>query len=138
MDRQQLLSALRRDTYVMLRPSPIEGIGVFAICDIPAGCRDMFGKPDPPEHWIAISRAEVESLPAHARMLVENYCLYDEHQYFVPRHGFKTVDLACFLNHSDAPNVVSIDDGDYFEASRDIRAGEELLVDYGEIVEGED
>jgi SET domain-containing protein len=38
------------------------------------------------------------------------------------------------LNHADIPNIISINDGDYFEAVRDIKAGEELLVDYGEIV----
>ena len=119
----------------MLRPSPIEGVGVFAITTIPAGCREMFSKPDAPEHWIAISRADVESLPAHSRFLVENYCLYDEHQYFVPEHGFTKMDLACFLNHSDTPNVRSIDDGNYFEALRDVAPGEELLIDYGEIVD---
>ncbi|MBL0170414.1 MAG: SET domain-containing protein [Gemmatimonadaceae bacterium] len=119
----------------MLRPSPIEGIGVFAITDIPAGCREMFSKPDLPEHWIAISRAEVEALPAHSRFLVENYCLYDEHQYFVPENGFTKMDLACFLNHSDTPNIMSIDDGNFFEALRDIAPGEELLIDYGEIVD---
>ena len=120
----------------MLRPSPIEGVGVFAVTDIPKGCRDMFSRPDPPEHWVAIPRADVESLPAHARFLVENYCLYDEHQYFVPEDGFKKMDLVCFLNHSDAPNVMSIADGNYFVALRDIASGEELLIDYGEIVDG--
>ena len=119
----------------MLRPSPIEGVGVFAITTIPVGCREMFSKPDAPEHWIAIPRAEVESLPAHSRFLVENYCLYDEHQYFVPENGFTKMDLACFLNHSDTPNVMSVDDGNYFEALRDIAPGEELLIDYGEIVD---
>lgn len=135
MPRHRLLAALRDDCYVMLRPSPVAGIGVFAVTDIPKGCRDMFGKPDAPEHWIAVPRNEVELLPAHSRFLVENYCLYDEHQYFVPEHGFKKMDLACFLNHSDTPNVASVDDGDYFEALRDIATGDELFVDYGQMVD---
>ena len=48
------------------------------------------------------------------------------------------MDLVNFLNHSDEPNVMSINDGEYFEALRDILAGEELLIDYGEIVDGEE
>ena len=108
---------------------------MFAIADIPKGCRDMFGKPDPAEHWVAIPRDDVAGLPAHARHLVENYCLYDNEQYFVPEDGFKKMDLVCFLNHSDAPNVMSIDDGAYFEAMRDIADGEDLFVDYGAIVD---
>lgn len=119
----------------MLRPSPIEGVGVFAIADIPKGCRDMFSRPDASDQWISVPRADVESLPPHARFLVENYCLYDAQHYFVPEHGFTKMDLVCFLNHSDTPNVMSIDDGAYFEAIRDIAVGEELLVDYGDIVD---
>jgi SET domain-containing protein len=42
-----------------------------------------------------------------------------------------------FLNHSDTPNVISINEGEFFEAIRDIKEGEELVIDYGEIVDGE-
>ncbi|MEZ5028268.1 MAG: SET domain-containing protein [Ferruginibacter sp.] len=121
----------------MIRPSPIEGIGVFAIQDIPKGCRSMFTKPNDEEKWINISKNEVAALPAHAKALIENYCLYDERDYFVPDYGFKKMDLVNFLNHSDTPNIISINEGEFFEAIRDIKKGEELLIDYGEIVDGE-
>lgn len=137
MTKAELLAELSSNTYVMLKPSPIEGIGVFAITDIPKGCRTMFGKPDAADEWITITKNEIESLPASTQFLVGNYCLYDEEHYFVPAHGFKKMDLALFINHADTPNIISINDGDYFEAIRDIKAGEELLVDYGEIVDGE-
>jgi SET domain-containing protein len=48
------------------------------------------------------------------------------------------MDLAVYLNHSDSPNLISINDGEYFEATRDIQSGEELLIDYGTIVDGEE
>ena len=140
-DRQavklRLLGTLADDTWVMLQPSPVAGVGVFAIRDIPKGCRRMFSEPDGPEDWISVSRAEVDALPAHARHQVENYCLYDDEQYFVPAGGFKKMDLSLFLNHADTPNVRSIEDGAWFEATRDIAAGEELFVDYGDIVDAE-
>jgi SET domain-containing protein len=135
--KQQLLDEIINHTYVMLKPSPIAGIGVFAIRDIPQGCRAMFSKPDQNDKWITISKKEVESMPLHARQLIENYCLFDEDQYFVPDYGFKKIDVSLFLNHSDTPNVISIQEGDYFEAIRDIKSGEELFIDYGEIVDGE-
>ncbi len=137
MNKAELLAELSANTYVMLKPSPLEGVGVFAICDIPKGCREMFGKPDTSDEWITLSKKEVEALPSAAQFMIGNYCLYDQDNYFVPAHGFKKMDVALFLNHSDSPNIVSINDGDYFEATRDIRAGEELVIDYGEIVEGE-
>ena len=138
MTKAELLSELAGNTWVMIRPSPIEGIGVFALQDIPKGCRSMFSKANEQEQWIPVARSEVEKLPAHAKALIENYCLYDDENYFVPDYGFKKMDLVNFLNHSDTPNVISINDGEFFEAIRDIKQGEELLIDYGEIVDGED
>jgi SET domain-containing protein len=55
----------------------------------------------------------------------------------VPAHGFKVMDLSLFLNHSNTPNIISINDGDYFETTREIKAGEELFIDYGSIVDDE-
>ena len=134
MTKEELLKELQGNTYVMLKPSPIEGIGVFALIDIPKGCRDMFSKPNAADEWMTISKKEVETLPPHAQFIVGNYCLYDEENYFVPGEGFKKIDLSLFINHADEPNIISVNDGDHFEAIRDIKAGEELLVDYGEIV----
>jgi SET domain-containing protein len=137
MNKEELLNELAGNTWVMIKPSPIEGIGVFALRDIPKGCRDMFGKPDDAGEWITVSKNEIEALPAHAQLLVGNYCLYDAANYFVPAQGFKKIDISLFLNHADEPNIISVNEGDYFETTRDIKEGEELVIDYGEIVDGE-
>lgn len=137
MTKEELLQELAGNTWVMIKPSPIEGIGVFALQDIPKGCRSMFSKSNEQEKWIPVSKAEVDELPAHAKALIGNYCLYDDENYFIPDYGFKKMDLVNFLNHSDIPNIISINEGEFFEALRDIQKGEELLIDYGEIVDGE-
>jgi SET domain-containing protein len=136
MKKESLLQQLQQSTYVMIQPSPLHGIGVFAIRDIPKGTRDMFSQGV--GEWIKLTIAEVEALPKHSRDLVENHCLFDEDFYYVPDYGFKLVDLVIYLNHSDTPNVISVNDGEYFEAIRDIAAGEELLVDYGTIVDSKE
>lgn len=133
MNKADLLKELSHHTFVMLKSSPIAGIGVFAIRDIKKGQRDLFSRDT--SEWIKITREELAALPESSRYLVENFCLYDEGNYYVPEYGFKMVDLVIYLNHSDAPNVISIDEGAYFEALRDIQAGEELLIDYGSLVE---
>ena len=137
MTKDELLNELAVNTWVMIRPSAIEGIGVFALQDIPKGCRSMFSKANELEQWIPITKTQVENLPAHAKALIENYCLYDAENYFVPDYGFKKMDLVNFLNHSDTPNVISINDGEFFETIRNIKKDEELVIDYGEIVDGE-
>jgi SET domain-containing protein len=136
MNKAALLKQLAEATYVMIKASPVHGIGVFAIRDIPKGTQDIFSQGV--GEWIEVSKEEVEALPKHSRDLVENHCLFDEQSYFIPDYGFKLVDLVIYLNHSDTPNVVSINDGERFEAIRDIVVGEELFVDYGTIVEGEE
>ncbi|HEY4151468.1 MAG TPA: SET domain-containing protein [Chitinophagaceae bacterium] len=134
MNVQELLADLR-ETYIMLKPSPVHGIGVFAIRDIPKGCRTMFSKDS--GEWIKLPIAEVEKLPEASKDLVETYCLYDEEHYYVPDYGFKKMDLVNYLNHSAKPNVRSVNDGEFFEAITDIPAGQELLVNYEAIVKVE-
>lgn len=135
MTKEELLKELSQETYVALKPSAVHGIGVFAITDIPKGCRNLFSKNV--GDWIKLPISEVEKLPEHSRSLIETYCLYDEEHYFVPDYGFKVMDLVNYLNHSSAPNVISVNDGEYFEALVDIPAGTELMINYGEIVEVE-
>lgn len=130
--KQQLLQELSRSTYATLRPSVLHGIGVFSIKDIPKGTKDVFSTHD--AEWIKVSKEEVNALPDESIQLVENFCLYDEDHYYIPEYGFKVFDMAVFLNHSDHPNLISINDGEYFETTRDIICGEELLIDYGSIV----
>lgn len=132
MTKEELLKELREETYVMLQPSPTHGVGVFAICDIPAGCRNIFSKNN--GGWIKLSFEEVAELPGHSRDFIESYYLYDETHYFIPDHGCKIMDMASYLNHSSEPNLISVNDGAYFETTRPIRKGEELLIDYGTIV----
>ena len=132
MTKEELLKELSQETYVALRPSAIHGIGVFAIEDIPKGCKDLFSKNV--GNWIKLPVADVEKLPEHSRSLVETYCLYDEDNYYVPDYGFKVMDLVNYLNHSSSPNIISVNDGEYFETIMDIPKGAELLVNYGEIV----
>lgn len=136
MNKEALLKQLAESTYVMIKASPVHGIGVFAIRDIPKGTHDIFSQGI--GEWIEVSKEEVDALPKHSRDLVENHCLFDDKSYFIPDYGFKLVDLVIYLNHSDTPNVVSINDGERFEAIRDIAFGEELFVDYGTLVEGEE
>ena len=131
MTKEELLLELK-DVYLQLRPSSVHGIGVFAIRDIPKGCRDMFSKEE--GNWIKIPLTEVEMMPDHLKKLIENYFLFDDQFYYVEKSGFKKPDLSFFLNHSDEPNIISVNDGEFFETTMNIKAGEELFIDYGEIV----
>ena len=133
MTKEELLKELSHETYAALKTSVVHGIGVFAIRDIPKGCRTIFSKGV--GEWIKLSIDDVEKLPDHSRSLIETYCLYDEDHYYVPDYGFKVMDIVNYLNHSSTPNIISVDDGEIFEALTDIPAGAELLVDYTKIAD---
>ena len=129
MTKEQLLNELKNDTWVMMKPSPIHGNGVYALRSIPKGQRGLFSKNV--GEWIKVERTEIDLLPKHSRELVETYCLYDDTYYYVPDYGFKVMDVVNFLNHSDSPNIKSINDGEDFETLRDIQEEEQLFIDYG-------
>ena len=131
--KQALLNQLLKETFVTIRSSSVHGIGVFALVDIAKGQRGMFSNDQ--SEWIKITLNEMDQLPVHSRSLIENHCLYDDDGYYVPEYGFKILDPIVFINHSDAPNIMSINDGEDFEAMTDINAGQELFLDYGMIVE---
>ena len=133
MTKIELLNELHHSTFAMIQPSPIHGIGVFAITDIPKGTKNIFTKES--GEWIKVQRAEIDALPAHSKNLVETHCLFDDDYYYLPDYGFKKLDIVIFINHSDHPNIISVNDGVYFESIRDIPCGEELLIDYGTIVD---
>ena len=133
MTKDELLQELSQEIYAALRPSPIYGIGVFAVRTIPKGCRSIISSNK--DNWVKLPITEVEKLPDYSRDLVETYCLYDEHHYFVPDYGFKLMDMVNYINHSITPNIKSVNEGEYFEALHEIPAGTELLIDYSLIVD---
>ena len=134
MNKAELIHELQEEMMITLKPSGVHGIGVFAACDIPKGYKTLFSRNT--GGWILLSFAEAEKLPPQAKEHIETYYLYDQENYFIPDHGCKIMDMANYLNHSNNPNIVSVNEGEYFETLRDIKQGEELFVDYGEIVEG--
>ncbi len=134
MNKAELIHELQEEMMITLKPSGVHGIGVFAACDIPKGYKALFSRNT--GGWILLSFAEAEKLPLHAKEHIETYYLYDQENYFIPDYGCKIMDMANYLNHSNNPNIVSVNEGEYFETLRDIKQGEELFVNYGEIVEG--
>lgn len=133
MTKEELLKELAEETFITLRPSTVHGIGVFALRDIPKGCKTIFSRNV--GNWIKVPIRDIENLPEASRNLVETYCLYDETDYYLPDYGFKVMDMVNYLNHSSSPNLISVNEGEYFESLRDIAEGEELFVNYGHIVD---
>jgi len=110
-----------------LKPSTIEGVGVFAVHNIAKGTKLML-KPD------GYKSRKIKEKDIPKDLLA--YCVRDK--YGIHRRcpdEFNHMWLCWFINHSGEPNAK--EDVDLmFCALRDIKAGEEITIDYKTLGKG--
>lgn len=98
----------------MLKPSQIEGVGVFAVHGIAKGTSLYIFRD---------AGAMVRTVPADFK----KYCLNLKNGLLAPS-DFGQMAVGWYLNHSFTPNAYQ-DQYQYF-AARDIEAGEEITINY--------
>ena len=120
------------DVYTRLRPSPIHGIGVFAIRKIKKGTY-IFSNDEAPMRWV--NAKTLKGLPREVRRLYEDFCVIKDggKMYGGPKN-FNVLTVGWYLNESKNPNVAA-DDKCEFYAVRDIKVDEELTLDYASFSE---
>lgn len=103
-----------------VRPSPIHGVGLFALQDVKSGTVVVWecGR------CLVVPEDVLERNMFHAEAAQVRRWGYLRS----PGVWLLPCDHARYVNHSDAPNLKTGRFGDY--AARDIAAGEELTVDY--------
>jgi len=131
MNKEQFLRSLN-DVWCRLAVTK-HGVGLVAIRDIPEGT-DPFKNCDPYGDVLEISGKELDAsgAPEEAKKLVRDFCALQGGVYFVPDYGIDAIDKSYFLNHSDKPNMTTLDGGEVFVTARLIKKGEELTADYGQ------
>jgi SET domain-containing protein len=112
--------------FTRLQRSNIHGLGVFAILDISNGTALFKG--DENSKTIIVTAADIESLSPSLKQLYEDFCPLNDGKYECPEN-FNQLTISWYLNSSKDPNV-ECRDNLLFYAARDIKAGEELTVDY--------
>ncbi len=113
-----------------LKPSTIPGagVGVFAAADIPAGAvlHELFADDD--VRFLTWAEFAALDVPAGVK---ENFAVRYDDGCYLPR-DFTRVSVGWFLNDSRDPNLAH--DADYvYSALREVRAGEELFIDYDQL-----
>ncbi|MCA0301018.1 MAG: SET domain-containing protein [Proteobacteria bacterium] len=115
-----------------LAPSTIEGVGCFADMRIRKG--------EYVRTWLPEDTRFVTLAKAHAsphRKLFKRFGIRTGNGYWAPAN-FLRISVGWYMNHSEDPNLQS-DDGDVtYYALRDIRAGEEVTMDYRRMDEHHD
>ena len=114
------------NVYVRLAPSPIHGVGVFAILPIPRGI-NVFPGDDSELLWVP--KEEIEKLPPAQRGLYV-FGLWKGDKVGCPA-SFNVLTPGWYVNHNDQdPNLI-YDLNEYtFFSARDIQPGEELTTNY--------
>jgi hypothetical protein len=112
--------------YTRLKPSPINGVGVFAIRKIKKGTR-LFSEDLDEMRWI-----KEDDLPKQkqVREFYDDFAVWKNGRCGVPRH-FHRLTMSWYLNDprkGEKPNV-ACDENYEFRALRNIKPGEELTVD---------
>lgn len=108
----------------ILAPSHLGGIGVFATHDIDKGT------PLIPGRFTKVVRNKKEIPPDFLK-----YCIFiNDEECWCPER-FDRMEIGWYINHSDDPNIGKKNDVVY--VLRDIKKGEEILIDYNELDEPE-
>ena len=124
---QECIDYLNSTVWATLRPSPIHGIGVFAIRDIPKGTQITDHKEYGEKHTAnTLTPEEMKQLhPAIRKIILDRTYFSEAHvnemEFYSPN---LSASLQSWMNHSDTPNTTGT------HAIRNIKAGEELTENY--------
>ena len=130
MKRTELLRRILADCYCQLRPSPIHGIGVFAIRDVPKGRNPFKTLPKyATTGFVRATEDDLAALPPRLAALIRALFVPTAETMYVPTCGLNIIYLDTYLNHSLHPNLRT-KDGARFITTRRVQEGEELTVDY--------
>jgi hypothetical protein len=134
--RLRLLNNMKHTTneFSFKIKSSTHGIGVFAMHNIAKGTH-LHVSGDDDETITGFKKRKLKDVPAVFRDL----CIYQKNKTLLCPDDFGRMNLGWYLNHSITPNAAHNDFVWY--AARDIKANEEILIDYntlGEPVEERD
>lgn len=123
MTQEEQIQELKAQVKCRLAPSPIHGVGVFAIRDIEKGETLHCALEEP--KWYTVTYANLRKLPAEIRQLVLDRWSHvvNGEPFLSPNHD---AIMVTFMNHSTEPNYEPLTDS----ATRDIPKGTEILEDY--------
>ncbi len=126
MNKKQLLKHLREEVYCRVKPSPIHGVGLFALRDIPKGTDPFVNSLS--DEYVELTQEEMDTLDPQVRKLVHDMSSLEDDKYYVHAYGFNIIHPLFFINHSKSPNTKT--KGLRYITIRKIKKGEELTVDY--------
>ena len=110
-------------------PSKTDGVGVFAVRDIPKNINPFLGVKD--QRWHKFKLSELESLNKELLEMIDIFFVIEKDKtVYIPELGLNTMDMSFYVNNSKKPNMKTIDSGLTFVTLKKIKKGEELVISY--------
>ena len=132
----QLIDNLKNDVYCRIKPSKLSGVGVFAIKDIPININPFkTTKKCFNNKVIEMSEKDLKNIDSEVIRMLDDFYHKIEGKYGIPLNGLNSNDISYYMNSSKSPNIsFKNDDCNMvsFYSLRNIKKGEELLIDYDE------
>ena len=130
--KEKILENLK-NTYCRVKASKIEGVGIFAIRDIPKNKDPFYGIRIP--KWHKFNITEFKKLDKEILKMIDDFFVIEkDNTVYVPEIGLNGMDVSFFVNNSKNPNLKIKGDGEKvpisFVTARKIKKGEELTVSY--------
>ena len=119
------LEYAQHHTWCRIQRSPIHGVGVFAIKDIPEHT-NLF--PDCIDNFNPHPVSSLRILPDPIQKMCMDYFYHDERNIFLPQKTLNQINVSFLLNFSENPNCIH-NEGVILSA-RNITSGEELTHSY--------
>jgi len=132
MKKGDILRRLKDQAFCRIQPSESHGVGVFAIKEIPAHISPWVTS----NHHLGdsphfISNQDLKKLDLSIKDMLLDYNLKENQGVYISPHELEMIHITQFLNASKNPNLDFLfDTTGEFVTNREIKAGEELTVDY--------
>jgi SET domain-containing protein len=125
--KEKLILKRLEKVYCRLAPSPIHGIGVFAIRNIPKGT-NPFNNSFMAQEAIVVNKDKIKDLgPEILSLLHDQHPTSDPNKQVVSNFPNQPI-WTNYINYTDNPNIELMTNGEWMTL-RDIKIGEELLED---------
>lgn len=126
MKNEEFIKMVNNDVWTTLAPSKIDGIGVFAIKDIPRGT-PLFSGEDMWDNYFWLDDDEFLQILEPVRNLILDRTLQLKGYPICCRHPNSHAKMQCFMNHSNKPN------SNGYSALTDIKCGEEITENFFDV-----
>jgi SET domain-containing protein len=128
MNSRHLIAEAHNDVYCKLAPSPIHGVGVFALKDIPPNT--IVFRLD--IEWVKVPTSFLNRVNPEIASLYKQFLRQDieSETIYIPQTGFSSIGISFYLNHSTTPNCKYDIESNFIISKDQIYSGQELTYDY--------